>query len=650
MTNIRRALEAAAAVGGDPVYVEDVFSTDLWAGDATSQEIVNGIDLSGEGGLVWGKCRTAAYSHILIDTVRGGNLALHSNATSTEYDNATMITAFNSDGYDIGSYAGLNDITEDFVSWTFREAPGFFDVVTYTGTGAAQTIAHNLGSVPGCIICKDLATANWIVYHVGSNATAPEDYHLKLDGTNAAAFDGDIWNGTLPTSTEFSVKTGPNTSAHDYIAYVFANDAQEFGADSDESIIKCGSYTSPASGWLEVSLGWEVQYLITKNISAAGSWYIFDVMREMSETNDKYVRANTTGIETAIGSSYFAPTADGFKVLAGWESSGDEICYIAIRRPMKVPEAGTEVFNAIARTGTAAEVTVTGAGFAPDLFIGMLRTPAGYWNCLFDRKRGRNERLVPVDSGAESTITTMVIGFDAMDGVILGTDGGGAVNELGKSYIQWLFKRAPEFMEVVAYTGTGGGAGTGQTLAHNLAVVPEMMILRRRDAGANWTVYQQYSNASPEDYGFELNENGAASYNVNYWNRTAPTSTQFTAGNNINASAGTYIAYLFATLDGVSKVGSYTADATLTTIDCGFSAGARFILIKRNDAAGEWYVYDSVRGIVAGDDPYLLINDTDAEVTNTDYIDPDNSGFQITAAGSSTINVNTGEYIFLAIA
>ena len=633
MTNIRRALEAAAAVGGDPVYVEDVFSTDLWAGDATSQEIVNGIDLSGEGGLVWGKCRTAAYSHILIDTVRGGNLALHSNATSTEYDNATMITAFNSDGYDIGSYAGLNDITEDFVSWTFREAPGFFDVVTYTGTGAAQTIAHNLGSVPGCIICKDLATANWIVYHVGSNATAPEDYHLKLDGTNAAAFDGDIWNGTLPTSTEFSVKTGPNTSAHDYIAYVFANDAQEFGADSDESIIKCGSYTSPASGWLEVSLGWEVQYLITKNISAAGSWYIFDVMREMSETNDKYVRANTTGIETAIGSSYFAPTADGFKVLAGWESSGDEICYIAIRRPMKVPEAGTEVLSIDTKGATAPSPPSWTSTFPVDF---ILRGELNSANSRYVSARLTGASYMVADTtAAESANGNQT--FDYMDG--FSKDGGTSTTDYG-----YMFKRAPECMDVICWVGLGNSAGP-RTLNHNLGVKPELFITKCRDVVYGW--YSTYGTFDAQH--IFLNTNAALStYDV--WGGDATTTTVTVENDAVNELDKEFIGYLFATLDGVSKVGTYTADATLTTIDCGFSAGARFILIKRTNDTGDWYVYDSVRGIVAGDDPYFLVNTTAAQVTNTDYIDPDNSGFQITAAGSSTINVNTGTYIFLAIA
>jgi hypothetical protein len=100
----------------------------------------------------------------------------------------------------------------------------------------------------------------------------------------------------------------------------------------------------------------------------------------------------------------------------------------------------------------------------------------------------------------------------------------------------------------------------------------------------------------------------------------------------------------------VSKVGSYTGTAATLNVDCGFSAGARFILIKRTDSTGDWYVWDSVRGIVAGNDPYLLLNSSAAQVTNTDYIDPLNAGFTVTSNASSTVNVNGGTYIFLAIA
>jgi hypothetical protein len=110
------------------------------------------------------------------------------------------------------------------------------------------------------------------------------------------------------------------------------------------------------------------------------------------------------------------------------------------------------------------------------------------------------------------------------------------------------------------------------------------------------------------------------------------------------------IAYLFATLPGISKVGSYTGTGNAINVDCGFSAGARFILIKRTDSTGDWYVYDSARGIASGNDPYLLLNSSAAEVTNTDYIDPLSSGFTVTSSAPVGMNASGGTYLFLAIA
>jgi hypothetical protein len=112
---------------------------------------------------------------------------------------------------------------------------------------------------------------------------------------------------------------------------------------------------------------------------------------------------------------------------------------------------------------------------------------------------------------------------------------------------------------------------------------------------------------------------------------------------------GTYNAvnYLFATAPGVSKVGSYTGNGASTqTIDCGFSSGARFVLLKRTDTTDEWYVFDSVRGIVSGNDPFLMINNTSTEVSNQDLIEPHSSGFII----NNWANGSGSSWIFYAIA
>jgi hypothetical protein len=98
----------------------------------------------------------------------------------------------------------------------------------------------------------------------------------------------------------------------------------------------------------------------------------------------------------------------------------------------------------------------------------------------------------------------------------------------------------------------------------------------------------------------------------------------------------------------VSKVGSYTGNNVARTIDCGFTNGARFVLVKKTNVGGNWYVYDSERGIVAGNDPYLYLNNADAEESGYDEIDPDSSGFALPSTGS--LNSNNDTYIFLAIA
>ena len=118
----------------------------------------------------------------------------------------------------------------------------------------------------------------------------------------------------------------------------------------------------------------------------------------------------------------------------------------------------------------------------------------------------------------------------------------------------------------------------------------------------------------------------------------------------VNNSASTYIAYLFATCAGVSKVGIYTGTGALQTIDCGFTAGSRFVIIKRASTGGSMYVYDSTRGLSSSDDPFILLDTNAAEVTGTNYVDTTTTGFQVTAAASTTVNTSGVTYIFLAIA
>jgi hypothetical protein len=74
-----------------------------------------------------------------------------------------------------------------------------------------------------------------------------------------------------------------------------------------------------------------------------------------------------------------------------------------------------------------------------------------------------------------------------------------------------------------------------------------------------------------------FNTTAATADDNTYWNDTSPTSSVFSVGTNnaTNASASTYVAYLFASLAGVSDIGSYTGNGTSVSVTTGFQP--RFI-------------------------------------------------------------------------
>ena len=140
---------AAAGNAAAATYVDDVFSTYVYVGSGSTLTINNGIDLSGEGGMVWLARRTiSAGDQMLrtVDTERGGSKYVTTYLTDAEGSDSSLITSFNNNGFSLGNtYANQAD---NLVAWTFRKCPGFFDIVTYTGdANNGRTISHNLGSV-----------------------------------------------------------------------------------------------------------------------------------------------------------------------------------------------------------------------------------------------------------------------------------------------------------------------------------------------------------------------------------------------------------------------------------------------------------------------------------------------------------------------
>ena len=653
MSNTKTVMSQAANTQGIPLDITDVFSTYLYTGNSASQPINNGVDLSGEGGMVWLKARTAAYNNIIVDSERGSSNGTAYNPLFTNLTNAENtaagygVTSFDSNGFTLGPSgqqaisnqggASYGDI--DYASWTFRKAPKFFDVVTYTGDGnSSQTIPHNLGGEVGFIVVKKTsASGSWFGLHRDSGLIILNETGATYSDSVTDGYFGDGTQVIRPTSTHFTIGSagGLNDSGVTLVAYLFAhNDGDgEFGPDGDQDIIKCGSYTgNGSSNGPEIDLGFEPQWVLIKEVDATGNWQLFDSMRGMvTDGSDARIAPNLSSAEDSIQS--LTPTATGFKInttSGNINTNNSNHIYMAIRRgPLAQPESGTEVF-APNFYGTNGYVGYLGA--PADMHMLGYRSGNSQNAIVSSRMIQGNKALVTSSTAAEITTSSS---WDNMSGV---TPVGTTLTTL----ISWTFKRAPGFFDVVAYTGDGVA---GRTVSHNLGVAPEMMWVKKRNVSEGWQVY--HSALTATDF-MELNQVFAASSSTGRWNNTEPTATDFTLGSitHTNASSDTYIAYLFATLPGISKVGSYTGNGTSQTIDCGFTSGARFVLSKCVSHTGAWYVFDTERGIVSGNDRVLELDSSNPEVIYPG-IDPQSSGFIV---NDNITNESGRTFIFYAIA
>ena len=626
----KQGLWPTAGVSNPAKFVENIFSVNVYTGNGSDDHnIVNGVDLSGEGGLVWIKDRgNSNTNHSLFDTVRGDNKRLISHKSDANATVVNMLNSFNSNGFTLGqdnSSGDVNTNNNSYVAWTFRKAPKFFDIVTYTGdnSSSARNIAHSLGQTPGMIIIKRYSDAgySWMVWH----RSLSDGYSLSLNSTDAQGTSGGVpifSNNDQQTSTHFQLPATNgnvnffNANGVSYIAYLFGHDT------SSDGMIQCGSVDIDGSNNATVDLGFEPQWFLGRTYTSAADWEIHDTLRGWSEGRLRKIQ-NDTNAETNYNAKYNWATNTGFQT-SGYFSGSQSLLYVAVRRgPMQTPTSRASVFEVDERQSADPNYITT---FPVDMAINP--TTAGGNVRLTSRRLGNKKLLVDNAGSLEG-------GDSGQD--YAHNDGVNLVDS--SSYIAFMWRRAPKFFDYVRYDGNG----SNRTIEHALGVTPEMIWVKNMTAyGQDWGVY--YGDAT--DY-LKLNSDAATADDNTFWNDTAPTSTVFTVGthDSVNKNTNDHIAYLFATLAGISKVGTFShTNGSSTDVDCGFSSGSRWVLVKRTDSTSDWYIWDTERGLVSGNDGYLVLNSTAAEVTNQDYIDPLNSGFQI-ASGFTT-----GSYMFYAIA
>jgi hypothetical protein len=322
--------EAVGTVTSGSIGPSSVFSTDLYTGTGSDITITNGINLSGDGGMVWIKSRDASRNHQLTSSdfdVAGGEL-LFPNTTGALDTRTDRFKSFNSDGFTVANGTGTGNSGENYVAWTFKKHSSFFDSVTYTGNGTSgRTVSHSLGSVPGMIIVKSTspssASTNWAVYHRGIASDAETDF-LRLNLTSASEDNTGYWNDTAPTSTEFTVgnSTFTNNGTYEYVAYLFGHDT------SADGYIQCGSNTQAVTDAVEnIDLGWPAAWVMVKRVDGVDDWKIVDLERGFPSTGtSKMLRPNQSNAESTT--SQLTSSSNGFNIKT---TAGQKIVYVAIR-------------------------------------------------------------------------------------------------------------------------------------------------------------------------------------------------------------------------------------------------------------------------------------------------------------------------------
>ncbi len=301
-----KLLAAAAGNAGASFDAVDVFSPTTYTGNSSTQSITNDINLSGEGGLVWIKQRDSIRNHFLVDTNRGVNKTLNSDRTAVEQTTANSVTAFNSNGFSLGSEAGVNESSGNFVSWTFRQAPGFFDVVTWIEDGSTTAISHNLGATPQLAIVKAyhdtrsggpyITTSNWSVDVPLINKRGY--FHLTAALENGLSF------GTY-SSTSVS-NFGGGTEEIKKVAYLFA---------TVDGISKVGTYTgSGSTQTIDCGFSSGARFVMIKQTSGSANWFIWDSARGITSGLDNYLIVNQTAAETTNSPVDVNPQSSGFEV------------------------------------------------------------------------------------------------------------------------------------------------------------------------------------------------------------------------------------------------------------------------------------------------------------------------------------------------
>ena len=380
----------------------------------------------------------------------------------------------------------------------------------------------------------------------------------------------------------------------------------------------------------------------------------FNFGQDSSFAGNKTAQSNTD--DNGYGDFYYSPPTD---YLA--------LCTQNLDDPAVIP---SEHFGILTWSGNSTDNRqITGLGFQPDLVWFKDRTNGQWWHELVDVIRGHDTAVFSNTTSAEASYTDKIHSFDS-DGITIGTND--RINDVGDEYVAWCWKangspvsntdgsitssvsaNTDAGFSIVSWTGTE----TNSTLGHGLTKAPEMIIVKGRETTEPWFVYHIATGNTDR---LQLNSNTTPYASVQYWNNTTPTSSVFTVGINdgTNDLNNEMIAYCFHSVEGYSKVGSYTGlnnVADNVFVYTGFKP--RYLIVKPVSVVNpgaHWYIYDSTRSTYNGASDSLVADSSAAEngaeswTAEETAIDFLSNGFK---PRNSNMSSGTGQdYIYIAFA
>ena len=311
------------------------FNTVLYTGTGATLSIT-GVGFKPDW--VWTKGRSVAFSHYLMDSVRGVGKRIMSNSTSNEDTGIFGVSSFNSDGFTLGTDTGANNSGSTFVGWNWlasnttvsntsgtisstvsANTTSGFSIVSYTGTGANATVGHGLGVAPRMIILKSRTDggADWRVYHASVGNTG----YLELNTAGATTTSSTTWQNTTPTSTVFSIGTSGtvNLNTGSFIAYCFAE---------IKGFSKFGSYTgNGSSNGTFVYTGFKPAFVMVKSTGAGANWLMQNNKTLGYNASNSELYANLSNAEGTFDRADLL--SNGFKTrINSGENNSSGVTYI----------------------------------------------------------------------------------------------------------------------------------------------------------------------------------------------------------------------------------------------------------------------------------------------------------------------------------